>query len=187
MLRLYKWFQDNDLPNWVILIFTGIFWPIILYLLNKRKRWFIPGLKTTLYASRINIGGVQPVPSLGLKLTNSTNSKIFITNMRIRGNRKNLEINRSSTYDISTGYYELLFMDLNAHNAGNTYNYTLHEILLHTNQEIETAIGLERELNTEIFNYWASFLRRLLGFPKYFVIEYTALVGDRKYLVKTIY
>jgi hypothetical protein len=29
--------------------------------------------------------------------------------------------------------------------------------------------------------------RRLLHVPKYFVIEYTAMVGEKKYIVKTIY
>ncbi len=170
--------QDNDLPNWIILIFTAIFWPAFLHFNNKRKRWFISNLKVSLFSTTITINS-KAIPALGIKFKNSTNSKAFLTNVRIKSNKTNLKIYPSSTTDIGSGYYELLFLE--------NGNYILTDKIVQTNADAETAIGLHSILSSDVYSYAPNNLRRIFQCPRFFTVEYTALVGDKKYMVKMVY
>ncbi len=153
---------------------------VITYFVTKRKRWFLRNFNISISKSTMTIDNAS-VPALELKLINNTHFKIFITHMRIKNNKDNFNIYKPSTNDLGTGYYELLFLDKTA----TKYDYP--DILLNTNEKTQTAIGLENDLSDEILQYRPKFLSRLFGSPNFFVLQYTALVGDKIYRVKTVF
>lgn len=184
MNHLYEWFKQNDLPNWIILIFTGIIWPVVLYFFAGRKRNGVPNLKVNLMAYQMNVKGSK-IPALHFKFSNRTNSKIYLTNLRIKGKYPDLIFDKSTTSDISTGFHEMLFMNTEQPNEDGTFPFSLNDIILNTNEEAETAIGLDKDPDINIFSYRPSGWNRLFRIRKYFTLEYIALVGDKKVSVKT--
>jgi hypothetical protein len=58
MDKLYCWLKENDIPNWIGLIFTAIFWPLALYLWSKRKLSNIPNLTVSLGKGNISIPNI---------------------------------------------------------------------------------------------------------------------------------
>jgi hypothetical protein len=65
-----------------------------------------------------------------------------------------------------------------------------HQIILQTGEadaQATTGIAVQTAMQASFIQYRRSRLRRIFKRPKYFVLEYTAMVGDKKYSVATIY
>jgi hypothetical protein len=180
LTKIYCWLKENDIPNWISLLFTVIFWPLVLYLWSRRKLSSIPSLTVSMGRGEISIPNNPNIPALTLTFINSSNSTMFITNPRLRNNRANLEIHPDSSRDFRSGYYELKF-----HDGNNAFN--VDEEILRTNERTFTAIGLIQIPNVNFFNYKSNFFRNIFNYPKYFILQYTALVGNKRYLIKTIF
>ena len=178
--EVYALAKSHDLPNWVILFFTVLLWPIVLYFWNKRKRSHVKNLKISLSKDVINING-NNIDAVRLTVTNSTTSTVFLTNLRLRNKADNFKIHKDSARDFISGYYELKFFN------PATQLYSIRDAVFYTDKENFTPIGIDGNLDDRIFTYKANWFQRLFKCYKYFILEYTVLVGEKRYLVKTRY
>ena len=65
--------------------------------------------------------------------------------------------------------------------------FHLRQVTLDTGSDAKVSIAVSAQLPNSFYVYKVPRLRRLLGLRKYFVLEYTAMVGTRKYSVQTVY
>jgi hypothetical protein len=175
----YSWIRSNDLPNWLVVIFTGIFWPLVLYFWTRRKVRNVPNLEVSLSQCRMRISGKKH-DGVNLNFLNNTGSVVYITNARLLKCSPRFPIPPEALRDIAEFSHELKFLD------NNTKRYIKRQITLHTNEEAVTCIAL-RELDKELLLFKLSWIRRLLRKRKYFCLEYVAMVGNHKYKVYTAY
>jgi hypothetical protein len=66
-------------------------------------------------------------------------------------------------------------------------NYTLSQIILQTAQTAKTSIAVNQQLPNTFYLHGPHWVRKLIRWSKYFKIEYTAMVGNKKYRVSMIY
>jgi len=65
--------------------------------------------------------------------------------------------------------------------------YIEHELILHTNQSGVTGIAVSREMPDAFYSFRPGLWRKLFHRPKYFSIEYIAMVGEKKYSISGVY
>ena len=126
----------------------------------------------------MNLDG-HDINAVRLTITNSTTSTLYLTNLRLKSKDINFAINRMSARDFYTGYYELKFFD------HATEQYSIRNMIIHTDGSEFTVIGLEHAVDDNLFIYRPNFWSKFFRCYHYFIIEYTALVGNKRYLVKT--
>lgn len=177
LIEFYKFLQSNDLPNWIIFFFSIIIWPAILYFWNKRKRDTIKNLKVSLSKDSIKIDNTN-LDAVKLTFTNSTSGDLFITNVRLKSKKENFKIHELTSRDFYSGYCELKFYDQN------TKIFSIRDVILYTNKEVFTVIGVS-EVNPLLFIYKSKWLNRFFRFYKYFILEYTILMNNKRYFIKT--
>jgi len=177
--------KEYDIPNWFVFIFTVFFWPLVLFLWNARKTQSIPNLEVSLSEAKLNIWKMidskrvdTEYAALWFKFSNQTGSTVYISNARLLKCTKLLNVAKASTRDLSAAY-ELNFQVDN--------NLNQRQVILHTNCKTETAIALDSNPSLSIMQYKPSILRRIFRYPKYFCLEYVAMVGKKRYNVSTIY
>jgi len=176
--KIYELVKNHDLPNWITFFFSILLWPTFLYFWNKRKHRYIKNLKVSLSPCDITCNNIK-VNAIKVTITNSTSSTVMITNMRLKNNTRNFSINKCASRDFYSGYYELKFFD--------GKDFIIRDMVFYTDKENYTSIGIEDNLSDSIYTYNPNFVRRLFRIYKYFVLEYTVLVGNRRYFVKTSY
>lgn len=169
---------NYDISNWFTLLFTIIMWPLVLFLWNRKKVQSIPSLEVSTPIGILDIGG-SAYPAIWLKFSNQTGSTVYLSNARLLKCTKLLNVALASTRDLSAAAYELNF------SVGGNLNQ--RQIILDTNGQVETAIALDSNPNKEILTFKPSLWRRIFRHPKYFCLEYTAMVGKERYHVSTIY
>ena len=76
----WTWAKENDLPNWAVVFFTGIFWPAALFVWNHRRVNNIPHLEVRFAPGQINIDQ-KPFPAIAMDFTNHTGSVVYITGL----------------------------------------------------------------------------------------------------------
>jgi hypothetical protein len=187
---IFLFIKKYDIPNWFVLLFTGIAWPFVLFLWNRRRVQNISNLEISLTARTINLWREEFYaddtktriddihPALWLKFSNQTGSTVYLSNARLLKCTKLLNVARTSTRDLSAAY-ELNF------SLGE--NLDQRQIILQTNSQAETAIALDSNPSTEMLSFNPRLWRRILKCPKYFCLEYVAMVGKKRYNVSTIY
>jgi hypothetical protein len=176
----WQWLKDNDAPNWFVIFFSLIVWPIILYWISNRKRQSIHHLEV--FPQLIPLGiGPQQGDGVELEFANLTGSIVYLRRVRLLENRKNFPVPSAAARDISSGW-----RDLSLRYKPETL-YQHHECILQTNQRAMCCIAIERQLDQSFHNHRPGWIRRLFGCPKYYRLEYTAMVGEKKYSVSTIY
>lgn len=178
--QIYCLIKDHDLPNWIILVFTILFWPTFLYFWSKRKLSYVKNLKISLSKDAILING-NKYDALRFTVTNSTTSTVFLTNMRLKNKPGKFTIHKDSTRDFYSGYYELKFYN------PETNFFSIRDLIFYTDKEHYTAIAIDGKVDDSIFTFEPKWTDKLLRLAKYFVLEYTVLVGEKKFLVKTRY
>ena len=57
VVNAYNWMKANDLPNWIILLFTAIVWPIVLFAFRRKKVNNIPGLEVRFAPGGMKMNG----------------------------------------------------------------------------------------------------------------------------------
>ena len=176
----YSWLQENDLPTWIIFVIISIIWPIILFLLGKRKYKNISNLQISLEADNIILNG-NDRDALKLTITNRTDNTLFLSNFRIKNKKSNLYIHADSTRDFNTSYYPFLFF-----NPTND-RFEIKDTILYTGDSVFTAIALENPVNDALLSFRPTRLRKLFKVHKYYVVQYTVFMNDKRYFVKTRY
>lgn len=169
LLWLLKKLNEYDLPNWLI----AFAWPLFLFYWYRRKVPNIPGLNIFLSPDHTNMGNT-PCDALLFRFVNNTGSVVYITNLRLFAGSQPL-IHESADKDFSTNSYELKFLNGN--------NFELRQATIHTDSCAITFIPLFQPAPEEMLKLRRSKWRNWFGFPKFFRLEYTALVGNSKYNV----
>src|SRR4030066_833308 len=92
---IFIFIKKYDIPNWFVLLFTGIAWPFVLFLWNRRRVQSIPNLEISLkegeinlYTERLSADGTKTRidhihPALWFKFSNQTGSTAYLSNMRL--------------------------------------------------------------------------------------------------------
>jgi len=179
--KFYLWMQNNDLPNWIVIIFSLIVWPIILYLWSHRTIKNIPNLQISLSKGATTVNGEKKENFIWINFLNNTGSIIYLTNGRILKCSKLFQADPKASRDISELSHELKFPNKRDNSL------TERQIVLQTNGESGSGIQLSHVIPNEMITYKSKLWRKLLQRPKYFCLEYTVMVSDKRYKVSTIY
>lgn len=171
--------KANDLPNWFAAAFTAVVWPLALLAWNKRKVNNVPNLEVRLLAGNIQING-NPHDAVSLDFTNHTGSVVYLAGARIKKCTDQFSVPVDASRDIAEGSYHLSFMDTNG-------GFVHRELTLQTNQSGRTVIAVTAPMGQAFYTYRAPWYRRWFRRPKYFILEYTAMVGTARYSVATVY
>jgi hypothetical protein len=83
ILSLWRWFRENDLPNWVIFAFTAVIWPLALFVWQRRRTSGVPGLDVSFKSGQIEIDGKNH-SAIDIRFTNHTGSVVYLRRVRIR-------------------------------------------------------------------------------------------------------
>jgi hypothetical protein len=180
-LQFWTWGKDSDASNWFALIVSLIAWPLILYWYFNHKKQGIPHLNVSFSQGRTNVGG-QEFPSLDITFTNQTGRVVYLSLGRLKGRRR-LRIPLPPT---ASAWYELKFAWEKTVSDGALAPLIDFECILQTGKTAATsvaALGVDHAFHS----YRPRWFRKWLWWPKYFRMQYTAMVGDKRYSVETIY
>jgi hypothetical protein len=178
MLSAWRWLRENDLPNWVIFAFTVVLWPVALFAWQHRRANSIPGLEVHFSSGKITIGE-QPHHAIDIRFTNHTGSVVYVSGVRIRNRSKRFYVPLDAARDIAGDSYHLKFIDTQG-------QFRLREITLQTNDTAQTCIP-SGFVGLEFLGYVPPWYARVLRRRKYFILEYTAMVGTTRHFVATAY
>ena len=178
-IDLWNWTKANDLPNWIVVAFTAVLWPLALLAWNRRKVNNVPNLEVRVLPGNIEIGG-NPHNAVAFDFTNHTGSVVYLAGGRIKKCTDLFSVPVDASRDIAEGSYHLSFMDANG-------GFVHRELTLQTNQSSRTVIAVTALMTQEFYTYRAPWYRRLPRTPKYFILEYTAVVGTARHFVTTVY
>jgi hypothetical protein len=179
-LDAWRWLKENDAPNWFAISFSLIVWPIILYWISNRKRHHIPHFDVFPQAIQVGIGQQQG-NAVELEFANLTGSIVYLRRVRLRENRKNFPVPAVAVRDISSGWRDMTLR----YSSEKIYHH--HECILQTNERAMCCIAVERQLDASFYNHRPRWIRRFFRCPKYYRLEYTVMVGEKKYSVSTTY
>jgi len=181
-VSLWHWLKANDLPNWISVVFTAVIWPVALIAWNGRRVHNVAMLELHPRPGEIQIYGKSHV-AVALDFTNHTKSLVYLTGLRIKPCSATFPVSVDVRRDMATGTHDLSF--LVPHTEGVSV-FKCREMTLQTGTTSTTAVGVERAMPEEFYRYKPPRWRRWLRIPKYFVLEYTALVGSTRYRVRTV-
>jgi hypothetical protein len=174
--------KDHDASNWFSIAFSLVAWPMVLaisaYYWSRHKVRGIPHFDVQPTQGQTAIGG-QPYNAVNLTFTNLTGSIVYIRLARLREQRSNFPIPPAAIKSIG-GWRELKFLDENR-------NFTRDQVILETGGRAVSSIAVSRPLGNDFDNHTPGWLRMLFRRPKYFVIQYTAMVSEKKYSVAETY
>jgi hypothetical protein len=167
----WNWLREHDVPNWIV----GVIWPAVLsvgyWFWQGRKVQNVPGLEVALSHYSEN------PPEALFTFRNRTDSPVYLTKVGIRCSRL-FPVRADATRDIVSQSCELKF--------GKKWEFWDREVLISINDEKISGLGLNEKLSEEIIRYQPSWVKKVLGIKKYYTLEYVAVVGTRKYRVRTI-
>jgi hypothetical protein len=178
-VNAWNWARENDIPNWIAVAFTAILWPIALLLWQRRKVNGVPGLEVHFATGQITIAG-KPFAAIDIQFTNHTGSVVYVSGARVRGCTKSFPVPVEASRDIAENSYHLKFMD-----GGGLF--VMREVTLQTSASAKTCMPASSTLSSDFFTYSSSRFTRVLRLRKYFVLEYTAMVGTTRHSVATLY
>ncbi len=172
--------KDNDLSNIESLLLNIILLPTIINWWSKRTVHNIPGLIVTLSSGLVNINGVDH-DAVDIMFENKTGSIVYLNNVRLRNCSHQFPVTTDSARDIGESSHVLTFPDQM------TGKYEKSQIILQTGQKEKTIIAVERAMPDEFFRHEPCLVRRCSKWRKFFALEYTAMVAEKKYSVRTTY
>jgi hypothetical protein len=171
MEDLLKNLRSNDLPNWITFAFTAIIWPLVIIVWSKFPRGLIHFFDINLSQGNITING-NKVPSINITFNNNSDKVIYIKNISLTYNHKNLKISQHTGRNLNRECELLLF-----NTSSNMYD--LKKYIFDTSSSNFTALGVENSPNG-IIDYKPSFFRKIFKIKKYFNLKFIAMVGNKK-------
>jgi hypothetical protein len=176
VLKAWQWLSHHDIPNWGTLLISGGV-AAITWLFRRRPRRRIPGLEVFIEPAKGSIFGKES-HSVRFRFTNKTGHDVYVRRARI--SKPRLQLQRGTWSDVGGTGSELKFR------TEDKQLFEARQIILRTDAQCETMIYTARKIPAEIGTYDASVWRRLFRSPKYFVLEYVAVVADRPLRVRTV-
>jgi hypothetical protein len=186
---LFSWLltKDYDLTNWGVFFLTVIFVPTVIFWWSARTKNKIPKLLVAFLPSlpdaRVSLqeGSSVAHPHVNISFENQTGSIVYVTGPQIRNCSKLFTVPTQAVRDIGENSHPLSFFN------DTTKIYEDHQVTLQTGDKRATIMPVDVPMDDTFYRYRPSFIRRLCRRRKYFILEYTAMVGERKYSVSTIY
>lgn len=175
----WSWLRTNDIPNWITVAFTGIAWPIALFLWQRRKVNSVPGLEVHFAPGNIKIAE-KPHSAIDVQFTNHTGSVVYVSRVRVLKCTKEFPVPTDASRDIAQGSYHLKFMD-------DKGLFVMREVTLQTNSSAKSCMPTTEAQSDGFFTHSPSWFARLFRHQKYFILEYTAMVGTTRHTVATLY
>jgi hypothetical protein len=181
---IWQALKDHDAPNWFVIFVSLFIWPAILsaffYWWNNRKRQGIPHLVVSFDPFQIVIG--DEYNAVKITFTNRTGAVVYLHHARLRDVRRRFPIPQAAKRDMLGGWRELKFAVPPEGNA-----FVHHECILQTTLSAATCIAVTQPMPKAFYIYQPGWLRRKFRYPKYFLIEYAVMVGEKKYSVAAVY
>jgi hypothetical protein len=179
LAQLWTTARQNDLPNWFAAAFSLVMWPLALLAWNRRRSNNIPGLEVRFAPGSISIDS-QPHSAIDIQFINHTGSVTYVSGGRIRECTRAFSVPTAAARDIAANSYHLKFM-------GDDGAFSMREVTIQTGNVAKTCIAVSTPPTQEFFSYITPWHRRLFRRPKYFVLEYDAMVGTNRRRVATLY
>jgi len=165
--QIWNYLEMHDLPNWIVLCFSLIVWPIALYLWNKRTHSSIRNLQIIVDPA----GGVIPTgescPYLVFRFENNTGENVYLTNLAIKVTDL-INPHSNADKDLSTGNHTLKF----AERDGEPFSRL--QTTINTGNRVTTGLPLSEDYLKEdrlsnLINTLRGYKSRRL-FSKYFTL-----------------
>jgi hypothetical protein len=170
------WLRAHDVPNWIAIPI----WPFIVILWQRRHVNSIPGLEVHFLPDGELIFAGGKHKAVTIQFTNHTGCVAYISGARIRSITKNFPVPHAAARDIGRNLYHLKFLEKDG------VRLDAREITLQTTESASTGMPVDSPA-AEFFGYVPPWYRRLFCRQKFLVLEYTAMVSSRRYLVATLY
>lgn len=177
--EFWEWLRANDLPNWVATAFSLVVWPIALLIWHRRRVNSVAGLEVHFFQGHITIAG-KAFPAIDVRFTNHTGSVVYVSGVRVRNCSTAFPVPMEAARDVSSDSYHLKF-----NRGGGAFEQ--REVTLQTNETAQTCMPVVVTPSDQFFRHIQPWYLRLFGLRKYFVLEYTALMGNTRFLVATRY
>jgi hypothetical protein len=177
--KFWEWSRANDLPNWVAAAFSLILWPLVLFLWQRRRVNSVAGLEVHFFRGTITIGG-KDFPAVDIRFTNHTGAVAYVSGVRVRDCTTQFLVPLAAARDISSNSYHLKF------NYGDGA-FEHREVTLQTNATAQSCMPVTVSPPDSFFAHARPWYMRAIKWRKYFILEYTALVGSTRHLVATRY
>lgn len=178
--KLWMSLKDNDAPNWFGIAFSLFVWPVVLYWWSTRKKQSVPHLEIFLEPTTIQING-QQYDAVDFTFTNRTGCVAYVYHARLREHPRRFLVPSAAARDISGGWRELKFR------TPSSEAYIHQEYVLQTNEKLITTIAISKPMDSNFYSHQPSWIRRRFHFPKYFLLQYTAMIAEKKYSVASVY
>lgn len=178
IIQVWAWVRANDIPNWIVLAFTAVLWPVALLLWQRRKITGVPGLEVHFTPGDISIAG-KLYKAINVQFTNHTGSVAYVSGVRVRRCTAEFPVPIEAARDVAGNSYHLKFQHLDV--------YALREVTLQTNESARSCMPTVAPMPEKFFTHAPSWFARRLGRHTYFVLEYTAMVGTARHSVATNY
>jgi hypothetical protein len=187
IVAIWQYLKDHDASNWFVIIFSIFVWPAILsiffFWVANRKRQNVPHFLVTFTPTKIQIGP-DPHDAVLLTFINQTGSIVYLSRARLTEVQKTFPIPIAASRDMARGQRELVFLNP----ASQIHDH--YECILQTdatNGRAIASIAVKQQMDELFYSYRPAMLRRLLSCPKYFLLEYVVVVGEKKFSVATVY
>lgn len=183
LVELLEYLAQHDLPNWVTAFWSLILWPLAFWFWNDRKRSYLPGLDITVKERKTKPFKIDDKQCSGIQFNfvNKTGEILYLTDVEIVDYSSRFEIATEADRSIAESKYELKFR------GSDERNYTLRQTILQTDEEAQTVLPVIIPSMDEFLRYRRSGLRVLWPFPRYFALEFIAMVGKRRRRVRIVY
>jgi hypothetical protein len=185
---IWQYSKAHDASNWFVILVSLLIWPTILsvvvYWRANRKRQSAPHFLVTFTPYQIQIG-TAPHDAVALTFINQTGSIVYLSRARLTEVKKRFPIPVAASRDMARGWRELVFAL-----PSNPTNFDHYECILQTdavNGRAIAAIAVKQEMDEDFYSYHPAMLRRCFRCPKYFLLEYVVVIGEKKFSVATVY
>jgi hypothetical protein len=180
----YTWIKDNDLPNTFTFVVTSIIWPVVVIWWHRHKVHSIPNLLVAFMpgSTTVTINNV-PYPAVYILFENQTGFILYITGPRIRNCSKLFPVPTTAVRDFGQNVHPLSFAKPIPQGG---MIFAGHQVTLQTNGKADSIMGVTTAMPQSFYEYRTPWLRRVFRWRKYFILEYTAMVGEKKYRVATV-
>jgi hypothetical protein len=187
--EFWQWLREYDASNWFVIFVSLFAWLFFIRRLDSRKRQYIPNLEVQPRQSQgsTTIGNRQ-FDAVEFVFSNRTGSTVYLYRAQLREHPKRFPIPHEAARDIS-GWRELKFgsQQYNVSNSSTTFAYVDHERVPQTNESATTVMAVSQKMDSTFYNYRPWWIHRWLRRPRYFLLQYTVMVGEKKYSVKSVF
>ena len=177
----YTSVKDNDLPNTFTFVVASILWPLGVIWWHNRKVNSVSNLLVAFIEKPGPIGiNNIPYPAVDIWFENQTGSIVYITGPRIRNCSTRFPVPTTAVRDIGENVHPLSFL------SASDAIFRDHQATLQTSGKAQSVMPVTTRMPQEFYQYNTPRWRRILRHRKYFILEYTAMVGEKKYRISTI-